>query len=704
MKEKKFTLQTADGCRRLLALFLCVLLLASLVARFVQTDGGKIKVEKVNFDARGASINAELYYPAYTSDRDSLPGIVVTHGGGCTLGVTKGLSQELARRGFVVLNVSAYGTGFSDQPIYDEANQGQDGFNMMAAINGLYDSLCYLRSLRFVDPTRIGTIGHSMGAMRTLAAAALDAGYLTFNDIMINVLHEEFGQEFTEEEIAMNADELAAERLNEDQLAHYNSLREAKWEVFNTRVKAEIPLGIGGGNSPLQKEVEVAGYTVTRSIQTNIAYMSGDFDSMFGFQNPNTNAAWYEENFKAGDWYVIDDASASSVDLGSFGSIDVQSSPELASAIENRCTRLVQSTGRETHSKEFFSSSCNATVIRYFTQTLGYNRGDLGAAGADPIADSNQTWLVRAICNFISLLCVFGLFISLTGLLTKRKFFEEVVCPVDDGARAPINKRNFWIFGFLAAALGFFGIYMANKKGLFFFNTSKYLPLGRTAMLTIYFLLLVSIGTLVLLACYMFLNKKAVGNLGLKNLNLAISLRRILKNLLLVVILIAAGYAALSVSEYFFGQDFRLWMAGLSDMKVEWWTVGCHYFIILAPMYLIIGAGVNFTIRTDWPEWKDTLVTVLVNSVGVWLCCLLNILIARASYNGTLFSSFICSYQFLFWVPLTTYISRKMYKITGNIWSGALLNAAIITWAMMSALGVNDDYFGPYAVSNFFNV
>lgn len=699
---KGFTISTEQGCRRLLAIFLVVLLLAQCVARFVQTDGGTIKVEKVNFDARGASINAELYYPAYTSDRDCLPGIVVTHGGGCTLGVTKGLSQELARRGFVVLNASAYGAGLSDQPIYDESGQGKDGFNIMAAVNGLYDSLCYLRTLRFVDATRIGIVGHSMGAVRTLAAAAIDAGYFTFNDIMINVLYEEFGQSFTEEEIAQSADELAAARLSADQLAHYNSLREAKWEVYNTRVKAEVPIGIDGGPIPLQSEVQVAGYTVMRSMQTNIAYMSGDFDSLFGFQNPNTNSAWYEENFKIGDWYCIDDSSASSVNLGSFSSIDIQGSQALADAVANRTTRLVQSTGPETHSKEFFSNSCNATIIRYFTQVLGYNRGDLGASGANPIADDNQLWLIRAIFNFISLLCLFGLLISLAGLLIKKPFFAEAVCPTD-ATRAPLNKTRFWIFSILTAALGFVAIYLANKHGRFFFNISRFLPLGRSAMLTIYFILAISIGTLALLAGYVYFNRKTVGDLGLKNLNLAIGVRKVLKNLLLVVVLICAGYAALSVSEYFFGQDFRLWMAALSDMKVEWWTVGLHYFIILAPMYLIISAGINFTIRTDIPEWLDTLLTVLINSVGVWLCCLLNIIIARTAYDGTLFSSFHCSYQFLFWVPLTTYVSRKLYKLTGNIWSGALLNAAVITWAMMSALGVNDSYFGPYAISNFFN-
>ena len=111
-----------------------------------------------------------------------------------------------------------------------------------------------------IDPTRIGTLGHSMGAMRTLAAAALDAGYLTFNDIMLNVLCDEFGESFTEEEIAQNADELAAARLNDmnyNQLMH--GLKLAKIDI-NRKMLSQIaiddPKGFATICSKSQKALE----------------------------------------------------------------------------------------------------------------------------------------------------------------------------------------------------------------------------------------------------------------------------------------------------------------------------------------------------------------------------------------------------------------------------------------------------------------
>ena len=211
MKEigKKFTLSTISGCLRLVGLFLIIILVSSFFARLVSTSGGKIRVKQITFDARGANLNGELYYPAGTSDRDSLPAIIVTHGGGCTYGVTRGIAQELSRRGFVVLNVSVYGAGLSEQPIYDDNGMGLDKFDIMNTPFGLLDTLNYVRTLKFVDQNRIGMVGHSMGSRRTSNTAILDCGYYTFNDIMINVLYETFGQKFQEDEITINSDDLA---------------------------------------------------------------------------------------------------------------------------------------------------------------------------------------------------------------------------------------------------------------------------------------------------------------------------------------------------------------------------------------------------------------------------------------------------------------------------------------------------------------
>lgn len=609
---KKLTLKTKEGCLKLTAIFIVVLMLSALIARAFQNDFGKIKVEQVTFDSRGAAINAELYYPVGTNDTDSLPGIVVTHGGGCALGVTKGIAAELARRGFVVLNVSAYGTGLSDQPDYDESGQGKDGFDMLKATNGVYDSVCFLKTLRFVDKTRIGAVGHSMGAIRTFSAARLDAGYYSLNDIMLNILYNTFGLEITEEQLDVDADSIAAEMLNSDQLEHYNSLKESEAAKFDTRIKAAVPLGVstdlllGTGKAT----VNVAGHEVLRIIQTNIAYVSGNYDVVWGFTE-------------------------------------------------------------------------SATV---------------------PLATSSQIWAWRAVFNFVAMLAMFGLLLSVGSLILKTKKYGVCVCSVENAARPDTNKAVYWAVGLFTVVVTFVAIYLANIHGIMLYDPGMNLPLGRGAALLIYFLLIVAGGSLVALVFNVVLSLKKTGKTGLANLNFRMPVLSGLKCLAFSIILIIVGYTALAVSEYFFGQDFRLWMISLSDMKVEWWTLGLRYALILFPLYLVISSSVNYTIRRDIPEWKDTLITVIINSAGIWLCCLVNYILARTSFDGALFSNFQSSYQYVLWVPITVYLARKMYNLTKNVWTGALLNTFIITWSIMSSLGVNDTFWGQHWVGNFFNI
>ena len=194
---KSLTFKTREGCKKLLVLFLILILVSSFFARLVQTDFGNLKVERITIDARGAELDAELYYPVGTTSKDLYPGIVITHGGGCTYMSSRIWAEELARRNFVVLNVSAYGAGTSAQPDYDENDQGIEGLNGDLTPMGLLDAKAFLSSLSFVDSTRIGMAGHSMGSRRTGYAAVMDCGYLSLNDRLINVLYDTFGETFT---------------------------------------------------------------------------------------------------------------------------------------------------------------------------------------------------------------------------------------------------------------------------------------------------------------------------------------------------------------------------------------------------------------------------------------------------------------------------------------------------------------------------
>ena len=80
---------------------------------------------------------------------------------GCSNSTVNGVAEELASRGFVVLSLSAYGSGSSET---------QDvGDPRMDPSLGIYDGLQYLRTLQYIDKTRIGMVGHSQGSKNVAA-------------------------------------------------------------------------------------------------------------------------------------------------------------------------------------------------------------------------------------------------------------------------------------------------------------------------------------------------------------------------------------------------------------------------------------------------------------------------------------------------------------------------------------------------------
>ena len=117
-------LQTRAGCKKLIAVFICLILVFSFAGGMLQSSGGKVSISTVRFDARGAVQDADLYMPVGTNSHSSLPCVILSHGGGCTKDTMTGYASELARRGFVVLNVSSYGSGLSEQPMFDEDEIG----------------------------------------------------------------------------------------------------------------------------------------------------------------------------------------------------------------------------------------------------------------------------------------------------------------------------------------------------------------------------------------------------------------------------------------------------------------------------------------------------------------------------------------------------------------------------------------------------
>ena len=401
-------------------------------------------------------------------------------------------------------------------------------------------------------------------------------------------------------------------------------------------------------------------------------------------------------------WYIIDDVNATSEKVGLINEASILTNDDFREAVDNRATRIA-CYHYESHSKNFFSAQTASDIVSYFEQTLGYNGGELGDSSATPLASDNIVFFWREAFNFAATLSMICFLFPLTALILKTNWFAGCQGSVKPLPAGSISKKRYWLFNGVTVILTFAAMYYVNSLFAPGLPTSAGLPLFSSWWLTVIFLAIMAVCSVILVLVYWRLDKATIGTTALENLNIKLKISSILKSILLSIILLMAAYGTLMLVEYMFGEDFRLWMMVFTEMKAELWALVWKFALMMFPSFLLIGAATNYTVRTDIPEWLDTLIAVVVNSLGVWLLCLVNYI----SYAGSnaLFSNFTSSYGFIIFVPLTVYVTRKMYKVTNNIWIAAALNALLLSWSICSCTGYNTSLFPEQTwVGNFFNI
>ena len=673
-----------------IAVLLAVMLLSQLFAAMISSDTGAIKIESIMLDARGAELSADLYYPAGTTDRDRLPAVIVAPGAGCTKEHMRSFAEELAKRDYVVLNVNPYGSGLSETPVYNENGMGIEEYNIFATPLGVLDAVHFVRQLEFVDATRIGLTGHSQGSRRTGYAALMDCGYYTFNDVMLNLLHDTFNVALSEEDIQRDADAIAKEKLSPDAMTAYETLKAQYKADYDCMVKSLCLVGSTAQYCNPTAIVEVAGYEVTRTCKVNECIINGSYD--FGYKSFNnaddTKAAWYidaSEDIVNGTYYALDDMTASSQAVGTFRVDGIGSNSQLAEAIENRSLRMVLLTP-ETHSKNFFSPQTTAMVIDYFNQTLNNHADTLVTA------KSSLHFVYRELLNLIAMLAMLGLLIPFSALFMAR---EPLSC-TDTVSVGQASRISRILIPVLTVVIGFIAIYIDNQnKYLITFKSSLALPLMITAWAPVGLLYWLAAGAVIILAVYLILNRKNPGFRDFLNENFRIGINGIGSALLFALAFTAVAYALMECSEYFFKQDFRFWMVAFGQLKANHWMYVFSYAALMLPCFFILSMVINYLsdgmgLRNSA---RDVLAVVVVNSAGIWLCCLISFVMAYAGIKtDNLFSSFILTYGTLLSVPINVFIMRKTYDISRNVWAGVFACALLNAWLLVSVSGMNGMY------------
>ncbi len=141
---------------------LAIVLVSAVMAFEVRSDFGNVDVTFVRIPAPdGHIVTGRLYRPVWASAGNKLPAVLAMHGGNNDKDTQSPVAIELARRGFVVLasDADGHGDNTGDFEMYDMSG----GAPISATLRGADVAYEYLRTLPFVDATRIGATGHSMG-------------------------------------------------------------------------------------------------------------------------------------------------------------------------------------------------------------------------------------------------------------------------------------------------------------------------------------------------------------------------------------------------------------------------------------------------------------------------------------------------------------------------------------------------------------
>lgn len=139
----------------LIALGLC--LISMIVSGAIQSNWGKVEIVDLTIETDYGTLTGYLYRPVSATSDNPAPAVVASHGYLNNSEMQDCNWVELARRGYVVFAMNAYGHG--DSSVVSE--EYADVPNV--ASGGMIDAVEYLSGLDFVDSDNIGVTGHSMG-------------------------------------------------------------------------------------------------------------------------------------------------------------------------------------------------------------------------------------------------------------------------------------------------------------------------------------------------------------------------------------------------------------------------------------------------------------------------------------------------------------------------------------------------------------
>jgi hypothetical protein len=582
--------------------------------------------------------------PKDASESNPLPAVVLTHGYLNNRELQMPFAVELARRGFIVLAVDREGHG-------NYENSGTTG--AMMATNGLYDSAKYLYNLPEVDKSELGISGHSMGGYTTAAVLATDARSLGIIKAGLMQGWSSFMGAGANVDVGM--------------------LKAKDDEFFFTSKDVD-------GNPTICRQ-----YLQSQGAASFVGDMS-----------------WKETgkiDIKDGGVYVggklVETNQGTAVD-GAF--------------------RVVYEAD-EIHPLNHFSVESTGYMVDFFYNAFGTPNGH------KYIKSTNQVWwlkeatatigwagIILMIFPLVSLLLCLPFFADLKKRRVEtadgRVVYEELDAAVEAGGKAELKglrkHLSFWIPAVACTLFSGFSISPIQQWAGDVINQSALFPQDTTGWVAVWAICCGLFALTVILltngvnrVINHFLHKEEANENVLDVVHTG-GFGRFVRTVILGALVVIAMYVVLFANWGVFKTDFRFWTFAMKVFDVEVMLPTMLRYACLFGIFYVCNAIGNQTYRVkNLPEWASIAINAFFNVAGIAL--------VFAIQYGTFCSTGVMwkpemnlSYIVLFpIIPVlicATIISRVLYKKTGNIWLGAVVNTLLWTVVTVSGTAASLSY------------
>jgi hypothetical protein len=352
---------------------------------------------------------------------------------------------------------------------------------------------------------------------------------------------------------------------------------------------------------------------------------------------------------------------------------------------------------RSTHLQESHSSAPVARAVEWMKNALNPPE----ETWIDP---RKQIWHIKEWATLAALVAGFASVLPLGLLLLRTKFFQPLQGPVTGEYAcqgktclkyAVVNGALMWLYLPLIFVLFGLHAYVVPIDGLF--------PMMLVNGIVWWFLLANVIGFFLFRHWY----KKQKRETGLTLADLGISYRddrfaldwsQIGKTVLLATILFAFVYLVQHLLEAIFVVDYRFVFPFASDLTPYRFLMFLLYFPFLLAGFVLMALFLHGQFRHRRKEtWLKTFLSWSVSNVLAMIIPLILFLMIQyvplltvgiipLSGPGGMFANFTLNlFHIIGVLILVVPISTWFYQLTGKIYLGALVNAALVSWMFTSS-------------------